>query len=83
LPEPVNGYSFIVNIIDINNDLKEDIIRNLATNKHLKKVYNHLVERLREPLAETTNRVKIILLNYYINKRTKLIYLRTSENIYA
>jgi len=64
----VNRYSFVVDIIEIDNKLKEDIIKNLATNKYLKKVYNYLIKRLKGLLIETNNRIKIILLNYYINK---------------
>ena len=64
----MNRYSFVVDIIEIDNKLKEDIIKNLATNKYLKKVYNYLIKRLKGLLIETNNRIKIILLNYYINK---------------
>jgi hypothetical protein len=69
-------------VVEIDNKLKEDIVKNLATNKHLRKVYNHLVKRLKGPLIETNNGIKIILLNYYINRQIKLIYLRNSEHIY-
>jgi hypothetical protein len=44
LLEPVNGFSFMVDIVSINNKLLKDIMQNLATNKYLKKVYNYLVE---------------------------------------
>jgi len=78
----VNGYSFVVDVIEIDNKLKEDIIKNLATNKYLKKVYNHLIERLKGLLIETNDGIKTMLLNYRIDRRTKLIYLRNSEYIY-
>jgi hypothetical protein len=68
LLELVNGFSFIVNIVGIDNELLKDIIKNLTTDKYLKKVYNYLVKRVKKPLLETTNGVKIMLLNYYINK---------------
>ena len=78
----MNGYSFVVDVIEIDNKLKEDIIKNLATNKYLKKVYNHLIERLKGLLIETNDGIKTMLLNYRIDRRTKLIYLRNSEYIY-
>jgi hypothetical protein len=43
-------------------------MQNLTTNKYLKKIYNYLIKRLKKLLLETTNNIKIILLNYYINK---------------
>jgi hypothetical protein len=64
----VNEYSFIVDVVEIDNKLKEDIVKNLATNKYLKKVYNYLIKRLKGLLIETNNGIKITLLNYRINK---------------
>jgi len=58
----------VVDIVEIDDKLKEDIIKNLATNKYLKKVYNYLIERLKGLLIETNNGIKTMLLNYRINR---------------
>ena len=55
-------------MIEIDNKLKEDIMKNLTINKYLKKVYNYLVKRLKGLLIETNNGIKTTLLNYYINR---------------
>jgi hypothetical protein len=44
--ETISEYSFIVNVVDMDKDLRKDIIQNLAIDKYFKKVYNHLVNRL-------------------------------------
>lgn len=77
--ETISEYSFIVNVVDMDKDLRKDIIQNLAIDKYFKKVYNHLVNRLQKPPLDTANGIKITFLNYYIDYRIKLIYLRNSK----